>query len=177
MPRAPVHDLVIQERESDMVVATHSQSVWVIDTEPIADATEEIRAKDLHVWEVSNMRGSSRWGRGRRPVYDKREPDEPMLEGRFWSKSRGKAKVQIVDSDGKVVKETEVDVVPGFNFYEIGMQLRPRSSSGPNKIENPKTLKQALADPYPRPEYIPKGEYKLQVTMGDAKEAVEFEVR
>ncbi|MCH7945633.1 MAG: glycosyl hydrolase, partial [Armatimonadetes bacterium] len=65
MPRAPVHDLVIQERESDMVVATHSQSVWVIDTEPIADATEEIRAKDLHVWEVRNMSGSSRWGSGR----------------------------------------------------------------------------------------------------------------
>ncbi|MCH8978352.1 MAG: glycosyl hydrolase [Armatimonadetes bacterium] len=177
MPRAPVHDLVIQERESDMIVGTHSQSVWVIDTEPIADATEEVRAKELHVWEVRNMSGSSRWGKDRRAVYDKREPNEPMLEGRFWSKSRGKAKVQILDSEDKVVKEIEVDVVPGFNFYEIGMQLKPRSSSAPNKIDDPKTLEVALADPYPRPEYVPKGEYKLQVTMGDEKESVEFKVR
>lgn len=31
LPRSPIHDLVIHERESDLIVATHGRSFWILD--------------------------------------------------------------------------------------------------------------------------------------------------
>ena len=31
LPRVPVHDLVIQEQEDDLVIGTHGRSIWVLD--------------------------------------------------------------------------------------------------------------------------------------------------
>ncbi|MEX2244206.1 MAG: hypothetical protein WD716_10215 [Fimbriimonadaceae bacterium] len=177
LPHTPVHDLVVQAQAKDIVVASHARSVWVIDLEPLDDATTEVRAKDLHLWPVNALTGRSTWGFDRKPQWDKTDPNEPMVSGRAWSKARGKATIKIVDESGTALKTAEADFVPGFNFYSVGTMLTPRRSPDPNKVTNPKTLAEALADPYSRPTYIPAGKYKLEVTVNDATQSVEFEVR
>ncbi len=177
LPHAPVHDLVIQEQAKDMVIATHSRSVWVIDLEPLDEATEELLNTDLKVYDVNALSGRDNWGFDRKPIYDRSEPNEPMVNGRFWSKSAGKATIKLVDADGKAVKELTLDANPGWNTYQIGTMLTPRKSAGPNKVANPKTLAEALADPYSRPTYIAKGTYKVEVTVNGKTQSVSLEVR
>lgn len=177
LPHGPVHDLVIQEQAKDMVIATHSRSAWVIDLEPLDEATEELRGTDLKVYDVNALTGRDNWGFDRRQQYDKSEPNEPMVNGRFWSKAAGKATVKLLDAEGKAVKEVTVDAVPGWNTYAIGTQLTPRKYAGPNKVEKPKTLAEALADPYSRPTYIAKGTYKVEVSINGKTASVSLEVR
>jgi hypothetical protein len=43
-------------------------------------------------------------------------------------------------------------------------------------VPNPKTLAEALADPYPRPVYIAKGAYKLEITVNGQTQSVDFTV-
>lgn len=176
LPHIAVHDLVIQEQAKDMVVATHGRSVWVIDLEPLDEANAELRAKDLHVWPVQNLGGRDNWGLDRKALWDKSEPNEPRINGRFWSKNHGKATVKIVDAQGAVVKQVEVAATPGFNSFSIGTILAPRSGVGPVKVSDPKTLAEALADPYPRPVYIGKGTYKAEISVNGQVQSVEFTV-
>ena len=35
LPHVPVHDLVIQEREQELIIGTHGRSIWVLDLEPL----------------------------------------------------------------------------------------------------------------------------------------------
>ena len=177
LPHVPVHDLVIQEQAKDMVIATHARSAWVIDLEPLDEATAELRAEDLHVWDVDDMTGRDQWGYDRKQPWDKSDPADHQLIGRFWSKARGAASIKVMDSTGKTVKEASVEATPGFNTYQVSTMLEPRKSSDPNKVEHPKTLAEALADPYPRATFIAKGTYKLEITVNGVTKSIEFEIR
>jgi len=61
LPRVPVHDLVIQERENELVIGTHGRSIWVADLKPWI----EHRNDALETWQtdsVVNLDWSERWG-------------------------------------------------------------------------------------------------------------------
>ena len=99
-----------------------------------------------------------------------------MQSGKFYSKNRGKGKLEVVAENGTVVKTMELDVVPGFNFYEFSLQVKPRASKDPKKVKDPKTLQEALADPYSRPVYMAPGKYKIRVTVNNFMQVVDWEI-
>jgi len=46
-PAAPVDDLVIQARESDLVLATHGRGIWVVDDiSPLRTLTPDMMSKE-----------------------------------------------------------------------------------------------------------------------------------
>jgi len=46
-PAVPVDDLVVQARESDLVVATHGRGIWIVDDiSPLRALTPEMMTKD-----------------------------------------------------------------------------------------------------------------------------------
>ncbi|MFB9296716.1 VPS10 domain-containing protein [Persicitalea jodogahamensis] len=64
LPTTPIHDLVIQKREKDIVVATHGRSFWILDDiSPLHQITKEIAQSDAHLFKPSHayrMSGGSR---------------------------------------------------------------------------------------------------------------------
>ncbi len=64
LPITPIHDLVIQKRENDIVVATHGRSFWILDDiSPLYELSEQIAASDAHLFKPSHayrMSGGSR---------------------------------------------------------------------------------------------------------------------
>jgi photosystem II stability/assembly factor-like uncharacterized protein len=52
MPTQPVHDLKIQTRESDLVIATHGRGAYIVDIRPLRELTPEVLAKDFHLFAV-----------------------------------------------------------------------------------------------------------------------------
>ncbi|MFI5386568.1 MAG: glycosyl hydrolase [Fimbriimonadales bacterium] len=73
LPHVPVHDLVIQSREHDLVIGTHARSAWVLSLDKVYDLTPELRNTDIKLFPVDNMRRDPNWayggggGRRRRP--------------------------------------------------------------------------------------------------------------
>jgi photosystem II stability/assembly factor-like uncharacterized protein len=54
-PTCPVYDLAIQPRESDLVVATHGRSLYVIDDiGPLRELSDDITKKKLHLFTVAD---------------------------------------------------------------------------------------------------------------------------
>lgn len=177
LPTAPVHDLQIQERDKDLVVATHSRSVWVIDTEPIEELDKDLLKTKLKVLPVSSTTRFN-WGYERTQPWDKSQPAEPRLTGSFWTNIVGTAKVSLVDKSGKVVKTTEVKTWIGMNNYAIGLRTKDAEKIIPFKPEMAKTGKDALKDPFEskRAQFVPPGTYKIIVEIGGEKSEVEWKL-
>ncbi len=47
MPTNPVHDMKIQERDNDLVVATHGRGIFIADIAPLAELTSDVLAEDV----------------------------------------------------------------------------------------------------------------------------------
>ncbi len=167
LPHTPVHDLAVQARAKEMVVATHARSVWKISTQPVYDLTDDIRKSEFYFWPVSGLTGSDRWGYQRRGEWDKTDPSEPTATVEFWTSLRGKGKVVLKDKDGKEVKSADYDVAPGFNWVSIGMQLAAGNPNAPGDFTTPKTGDDVTKDPYldRRPKYVPKGDYTIEIQV------------
>ncbi len=53
VPTTPVHDLAVQPRDSDLIVATHGRSFYVIDDiTPLREITPDITKKKLHLFSI-----------------------------------------------------------------------------------------------------------------------------
>lgn len=67
VPTCPVYDLAIQPRESDLVIATHGRSLYVIDDiTPLRELTDEIAKKKLYLFKVPD---AYEFQQGRMSVY------------------------------------------------------------------------------------------------------------
>jgi len=169
MSHLPVHDLVIQEREDDLVIATHARGCLVLNLKTIRSITPELRNEDLKILSLSDgIRGS--WGYERRPEYSSDMPKVPTAKVSFYAKNAGKTKLEIVDKDGKVILSKEVDSIKGFNNAEIGLRLTDEKFDV-KKPAKPKDGKEAVKDPFlaNRATYLAAGTYKFVVTTNSKR--------
>ena len=161
----PVHDMVIQERENDLVIATHARGCLVLSLKTVQSISPALRGEDLKILTLSDgIRGS--WGYERRQEYSTEMPKIPTAKVSYYAKSAGKAKIEIVDKDGKVVVSKEFDSLKGFNNAEIGLRLSDEKFDV-KKPAKPKDPKEAVKDPFlaNRAMYVAAGTYKFVVTV------------
>ncbi len=62
LPQVPVHDLAIQARDKELVVATHGRSLYAAGIKELQQLTPEIIASPLHLFELSPTRYNDNWG-------------------------------------------------------------------------------------------------------------------
>ncbi|MCW5940927.1 MAG: hypothetical protein KIS66_01760 [Fimbriimonadaceae bacterium] len=168
LPRTPVHDIAIQAREMEMVIGSHARSVWKFDLKPMLEANESLRETPLKLWPLESARRTN-WGFGRRAPFDTSLPPSPTLSGRLWSLEAGEATVRIVDKDGKAAVEKRVPLRRGYNAFSLDLLLEAGTPIGEVPTVLPKTVEEALRDPYAarRGVYIAAGDYRVTVTLGD----------
>lgn len=170
IPRAPVHDMTIQPREDELVIATHSRSVWIAPLKYLRQIGDEQTKQPLALWPIPDMVRGARWGFANRDPWDNSPVPPPFVRLQAWSDHSGKGTLAIKDKNGKVVKQTAVDLVRGFNFLTIDLELKPASFK--KQVPTPrdiKTVDDVLQDPRAdeRPIYVAAGEYKIELTLGD----------
>lgn len=168
LPHTPVHDLVIQPREHDLVIATHARSAWVLPLKYVYDITPELRSSDLKLFAIDNMRRDPNWGYGGGGRFGGgifSEPANPVVHVNVFVKTPGKAMIQIKDKSGKVVKEKSVDATTGYNFFDVELKTAEGAPKvvGKRQISKPSDV---LQDPFEstRPKYLEVGDYTIEVT-------------
>jgi photosystem II stability/assembly factor-like uncharacterized protein len=180
IPRAPVHDLVIHERDDEMVIGTHSRSVWILPLRHIRELNDELRNTGLKLWALDNMTRNRTWEYRRKPEWDSSNLDAPVLRAQAWSKNPGQGWLRIRDKEGKVVKEQEVDFARGYNFLEIDLELRPRRPFLVDpKTQQIRTAQDAVRDPYEdeRPMYLAAGDYTVEIEVNGLRESTTWSLR
>ena len=113
LPATPVHDLAVQAREADLVVATHGRSLWIADVRLVQQLTPSLRAQALHVFPVDTSRADTRWGR---TFGAWGTPFVPEVTVAYWSRTAGPAVVRVLDDDGRPVATFTDDARPGLNL-------------------------------------------------------------
>lgn len=163
----PVHDMVIQEREYDLVIATHAKGCYVLPLKPVLAVTKEQREADLTITSVSDVTRSATWGYERRQPYPTEPSASPAVKVTFFSKSSGPLKLELVDKSGKVVTSVTRDAIRGYNEASLDLRLTAEKDI-PKAAPKPTNGKDAVADPFEalRATFVAKGEYKLKLTVG-----------
>ncbi|MFQ5708030.1 MAG: WD40/YVTN/BNR-like repeat-containing protein [bacterium] len=195
LPAVPIHDMAIQARERDLVVATHGRSFWILDDlTPLYEIDAQVAQADLHLFKVRatyRIRSFS----FRRPGLSVGEnpPNGAVFHYYFKEKPTEEVKLEILDADGQSIKtfsskgeekeqkkkkETEAffgeppqkDKVPA----EAGMNRFVWDLRYPDATKVPGALLWAgsVRGPKARP-----GQYQVRLTVGDRTLSQPFEIK
>jgi photosystem II stability/assembly factor-like uncharacterized protein len=171
-PGVAVHDLVIQEREKDLVVGTHGRSIWIGDLEAIQQYAQ-FKEKTVALLDVPAVKHSKGWGNSWSKWLTTTEPalDIAYIIGQYADQ----VKIEIYTADSMLVKSLEqFKVKKGIRFFkwnldidskvaeELEQRINSKSSDEKDKIR----IKKADNEKY----YLPAGKYFIRITCGNQED-------
>lgn len=119
LPHAPVHDLVMQEREQELVVGTHGRSIFLADVSMLYEASTVTDA--VHLFPIDTLRGSSRWGAsGWSKWFGANEPSLDL----YWTEDQNEpCMLQIKEVKGALLFEKKVEGGNGLQHYTYDLRV------------------------------------------------------
>src|SRR5271169_5061884 len=150
-PDVPVRDIVVQARQSDLVVATHGRGIWIIDDiSPLRKLTPEVMAQDA-AFVMGNaaqqrFNANGGWSEGSGMFTGPNPPDAALIT--YYQKKRhiyGKMKLEILDSQGKLVDTLPPNSRRGISRVEWPMRLKaphvpPAATAAFEAAQGPRVL-------------------------------------
>jgi photosystem II stability/assembly factor-like uncharacterized protein len=130
-PDVAVRDMVVQDREDDLVIATHGRGIWIVDDISPLRALDASRLAANAVLIPSRpvqqrIQGNGGWAEGSATYYGENPASGAVIT--YYQKARhviGRMKVEILDGDGKVVEELPASKRRGLNRIEWAMRTKP----------------------------------------------------
>ncbi len=123
---AAVHDLAIQPRDREMVIATHGRGLFVMDVVPLEQLTPGAAAEALHLFEVKPA--AEFWRRNGReldPNAHYTAPNPPFgatIYYRLQEAAAGPVEIEIADGRGGVVAELKGDGAAGLHAVQWNLE-------------------------------------------------------
>lgn len=111
IPLVAVHDLVIQEREKDLLVGTHGRSIYQLDLEPIYSVqgrSEELVVQNELKGRVRDSWGNKNW---------LRKFNEPESKLYVYHPEGATLDVTLKAEDGTIIRKDSWEVKAGFQDY------------------------------------------------------------
>jgi photosystem II stability/assembly factor-like uncharacterized protein len=126
-----VRDIAIQDRDDDIVLATHGRGLWIIDdVSPLRSLSEPVLASTVALIPSGpfqqRIEGSGGWAEGNATFYGDNPPDGAVIT--YYQKARhviGRMKLEILDASGKVVDELPTSKRRGLNRVVWSMRTKP----------------------------------------------------
>jgi photosystem II stability/assembly factor-like uncharacterized protein len=119
VPRAPIDDIVIHERENDVILGTHGRGMIVLDDAGLLEGADEgLLASDGHLFPI---RRAVQWSASRQPPvsgeFTAPNPDPGVLISYYLGPgdAGGRMRLVVRDSGGRIVREMEGPAKAGFN--------------------------------------------------------------
>ena len=147
LPVSPVHDLMVQEREKDLVVATHGRSFWILDDlTPLYQLADAAKSSTFlfQPRPAYRMRGGGGFGRSAASI-GKNPPSGAVISYIFKDRPKGEIKLEFIDKAGKLIKsyssreerrdgETQQREPAEEFFFGAGVPQRAPADSGMNRF-------------------------------------------
>jgi len=162
-PSAAVRDLVIQPRESDLVLATHGRGIWIIDDiSPLRSLKPDLMEKDAAIINgppaIQYFNASGGWPEGDETFNGPSRTTDAFVT--YYQKRRhifGDLKIEIFDQDGKLLDKIAGSKHRGLNRATWSMRLSPPAVP---------PAASALFSATLGPRVLP-GTYTVKITKGD----------
>jgi hypothetical protein len=167
LPNVAVHDMVVQEREKDLLLGTHGRSFYKADTEVLQQMTGESMSEVLMA-NIAPIRSSRRWGSSFSAWSDTFTPSRDI---QFYSPSGGEVTVMVTDDNGVTYNEFTSDVDLGINTIEYDLSVSEKGVKAMKK--RGKELKKQDNDMH----YLPKGEYTVKIFIEGKSDSTTLEIK
>ena len=154
LPNVAVHDLVIQERESDLVVGTHGRSIYKTNISQL-QKFNKIQQKPIHLFKTKSIRKSARWGNARSQWS---KPNIPKVSISVFSNIAKKMTVTIL-SDDVIVNSFTVNADKGFNTTSYDVSFSKKGRKAYMKANSKSKINAAKNGVF----YLPKGKYYIKI--------------
>jgi photosystem II stability/assembly factor-like uncharacterized protein len=162
-PSVAVDDLVLQPRESDLVLATHGRGIWIVDDiSPLRALTPDVMTKEATLLpgrpSIQYFEVNGGWAEGDESFHGRNRPEDAQIT--YYQKGRhifGDLKIEIFDQDGKLVDTVAGGKHRGLNRAGWGMRVRPPAVP---------PAASALFEAAQGPRVLP-GTYTVKLTKGD----------
>jgi len=129
-PAAAVRDIVIQPRESDLVLATHGRGIWIIDDiSSLRSLTPDLMSQEAVLLDTSSIQylnANGGWAEGDATFFGTSRTTDAFIT--YYQKGRhifGDMKIEILGPDGKVVDTIAGSKHRGINRATWSMRLKP----------------------------------------------------
>lgn len=159
LPRVAIHDMLIQERENELVLGTHGRSIYIA---PLTKLQQYANLKDkkLYIFPMDTIRYMDAKG-SKGAVYAK--PMEQTIPVAFYTTEEGQVELSVYQGKNKIVYQQLQQVKPGFNHIDY------KGNVVENAIRNfTPELKKADDGNY----YLPNGHYRMELKIGDYRETL-----
>ncbi len=150
-PAVAVRDIVVQARQSDLVLATHGRGIWIIDDiSPLRALTPEMMTEAAGFVSarpaVQYVEAQAGWPEGDETFVGPPRPTDAMIT--YYQKSRhiyGDLKIEIFDPQGKLLDTIGGSKHRGLNRAMWSMRLKapnvpPAASAAFGAAQGPKVL-------------------------------------
>jgi hypothetical protein len=126
-----VRDIALQEREDDLVLATHGRGIFVIDDiSPLRALTGQTLTSGVALVPSrpveQRIQGNGGWAEGDATYFGDNPPSGATIT--YYQKARhviGRMKLEILDASGKVVDEIPASKRRGLNRVNWSMRTKP----------------------------------------------------
>jgi hypothetical protein len=162
-PSAPVDDMAVQARESDLVLATHGRGIWIVDDiSPLRALTPEVLSKEATLLpgrpSIQYFDVFGGWAEGDETFHGRSRASDAQIT--YYQKGRhifGDLKIEIFDQEGKLVDTVAGGKHRGLNRAGWGMRVKPPAVA---------PAASALFEAAQGPRVLP-GKYTVRLTKGD----------
>jgi len=168
LPNVAVHDLKVQKRDKDLVVGTHGRSIFIADISLV----QQLNASSMNsllLSEIESVRASRFWGgkgfNGYGDVY------EPSLDLQMYAPASGKATIIVATEDGTEVNSWDANMSKGFQVMDYNASVSDKGKKALEKKD------QSVATGDNDVSYLPKGSYKISVSMNGKTSSQLFEIK
>lgn len=171
IPKVPVHDLYLHERDHDLIVGTHGRGIYIIDDlTPLRARGAERRTLPST---VLPSRSQTMWSGGALQEFPSNDEffGEAQTEAAVitYHLARrhmfGELRVNVYDTDGERVASLSGGGRRGMNRVEWPMRLKPP------KLPTSTQLVPAFVGPR-----LPEGRYRVELVRGDERSEGEIEL-
>ena len=164
-PNVAVHDLVIQPKAKELIVATHGRSLYKANIAPLQKMTKSVLSTSTHVFAMAAVRKNSSWGRSWSPW---RKASTPEIKIPFYSKTDTKVAIGIYLGDVKV-NSISIAANSGFNEAIFDVSFSEKGKKAFEKANKKSDLKAAKNGVF----YLVKGKYTVKTSFSES----EFEIK
>src|SRR5664279_1337610 len=171
-PAVAVRDIVVQPRESDLVLATHGRGIWIIDDiSPLRALTPDLMPKTAAFITsrpaTQYIAANASWAEGDETFVGPSRPMDALIT--YYQKGRhiyGDMKIEVFDQQGKLLDTISGTKHRGLNRATWSMRLKapsvpPAASAAFGAIQGPLVL---------------PGTYTVKMTKGDEVYTTELKV-
>ncbi len=163
IPNVAVHDLVIQKREKDLIVATHGRSLYKVNVANIQQINEKTKANGIALFPVNNISYSKSWGNKRSAWGTENVPNVLIW---YYVKELSNTVLTIKNKDGILVFTRQNKAEKGMLKVDFDLSIDEKIKTAIEKKDSKIKINQSGNKKY----YLPSGKYTIDLENNGKKE-------